>query len=219
MFEAFVPCPDNQLSLELLDTLSEQPGSPVAELQPGQHRSVCKTTLKGVDVQYVFQGKSKFVRRCSSLLDSVIVADISPEHPLAERLKNMSFADWASLAWYNVVGSHNVAHLKAGVRVERVKTWGGVMSYCAKYMAKEDCHFLSEVSFGRSWGVFNRANVPWAKMVEINLDNEVGVRLRRVARHYLERRLKRKVRANYGITLYCDVQKFRQLWEIPDEPF
>jgi hypothetical protein len=94
------------------------------------------------------------------------------------------------------------------------------MSYCAKYMAKEDCHFLSEVSFGRSWGVFNRADVPWAKMIELNLDNDVGVRLRRVARHYLERRCGRKIRANYGITLYCDVQKFRRLWESPPpDPF
>jgi len=73
------------------------------------------------------------------------------------------------------------------------------------------------VAFGRSWGVFNRKAVPWAKMVELELDGEMGVRLRRVARHYLERRFKRKVRAPYGITLYCNVENFRRLWR-PDDP-
>jgi hypothetical protein len=217
--EAFVPCPDSQLTLEMIDTLSER-ADLKADLQNGHARSECFTTINGKQVSYVFSGKNKFVRRCNALLDDFLVAENFPDHPCAARAKNMSFADWASLAWYNVVGSHNVDHLKAGVRVERVKTWGGVMSYCAKYMAKEDCGFLADVSFGRSWGIFNREAVPWAKMIDINLDNEVGVRLRRVARHYLERRCGRKIRANYGITLYCDVEKFRRLWEIPPpDPF
>ena len=62
--------------------------------------------------------------------------------------------------------------------------------------------------------------MPWAKMVELDLEPEVGVRLRRVARRYLERRFGRKVRKQYGVTLYCDVQQFRKLWEEPPpDPF
>lgn len=132
----------------------------------------------------------------------------------------MCFCDWASLAWYHVVDSHNVDHLKAGLRVERVRTWGGVMCYCAKYMAKEDCNFLSDVAFGRSWGIFNRAFMPWAKIIELELDNDAGIRLRRVARRYLEHRFGRRVNSPYGITLYCDTKNFRRLWEhAPPDPF
>jgi hypothetical protein len=137
-----------------------------------------------------------------------------------DRARFMSFQDWASLAWYHVVGSHNVDHLTAGVRVERVKSWGGVMSYCAKYMAKSDCGFLYDVSFGRSWGIFNRKEIPWANMVELDLDGEAGVTLRRIARHYMERRRGRVIKAPYGITLYCDVKNFRRIWERPPpDPF
>jgi hypothetical protein len=140
--------------------------------------------------------------------------------PVAEMARKMSFFDWASLAWYHVVGSHNLDHLRAGVRIEKVRSWGGVMSYCAKYMAKSDCQFLAEVEFGRSWGIFNRSCMPWAKMVELNLGEDVGVRLRRIARRYLEHRLKRKIRAPYGITLYCNVERFKRCWaRPPDIPF
>jgi hypothetical protein len=170
---------------------------------------------------FEFSGKRRFIDRCVNLVSLLTVEKSVPGHPLAEKARNMCFSDWASLAWYHVVDSHNVDHLKAGVRVERVRTWGGVMSYCAKYLAKEDCNFLSDVQFGRSWGIFNRKFVPWAKMVELDLDTDTAVRLRRVARHYMERRFGRRLKMPYGVTLYCDVQNFRRLWEHapPGDPF
>jgi len=95
-----------------------------------------------------------------------------------------------------------------------------VMSYAAKYLGKEGDGFLSDIHFGRSWGVFNRAAVPWGKMIELELDTDMGIRLRRIARRYLERRVGRKRNVPYGITLYCDVQQFRRLWERPPpDPF
>lgn len=133
----------------------------------------------------------------------------------------MSFFDWVSLAWYHVVGSGNVNHFLAGCRVERIKTWGGVLSYCAKYMSKSDSeNFMSEQAVGRSWGIFNREFMPWAKMVSLELPDDVGNRLRRVARRYLEHRLGKKVQRHYGITLYCDTSKFLPLFaRPPDIPF
>jgi hypothetical protein len=133
----------------------------------------------------------------------------------------MTLFDWVSLAWYHVVGTGNVDHLKAGCRVEKIRTWGGVMSYCAKYMSKADSEtFMSDVPAGRSWGIFNRAIMPWAKMVELPLDDEAGVRLRRVARYYLERRIGRRVQRHFGLTLYCDVSQFKRLLaRPPDSPF
>lgn len=210
-FESFVDLKDSQLSLELVNLVSSAPEKSDAKCSAENHSRL------GV---HTFSGSRRFVARCERILDTCIVNDIDPEHPVAERARKMAFCDWASLAWYHVVGSHNIDHLAAGLRVERVRSWGGVMSYCAKYMAKSDCQFLSDVAFGRSWGVFNRKSVPWAKVVEMDLDGETGVRLRRIGRRYLEHRFGRRVRVPYGITIYCDVKNFRRLWERPPpDPF
>jgi hypothetical protein len=133
----------------------------------------------------------------------------------------MSFFDWVSLAWYHVVGTGNVEHFLAGCRVERIRTWRGVLSYCAKYMSKADSeNFLADEAVGRSWGIFNRGCMPWAKMIELPLDDEVGIRVRRVACRYLERRLGRRVQRHYGVTVYCDPAQWAGLWRAPpDAPF
>jgi hypothetical protein len=209
--EAYVDCADNQRSWELVETFGTSSDREDYELR-------IATSYRGQDL--VFAGSRKFVKRCQNLLTDVELSDACPDMKQGQRARLMGFADWASLAWYHVVGSHNVDHLAAGVRVERVKSWGGVMSYCAKYMAKSDCGFLYDVQFGRSWGIFNRKCVPWAKMIELELDGETGVRLRRIARRYLERRFGRKVRAPYGLTLYGNMQNFRRVWEqAPPDPF
>jgi hypothetical protein len=212
-WESFVDLADSQLTLDLVNLVA---GSTKEDLEKGQ----CRTFEHCALGDWEFQGSRRFVDRCSTLLGYLAAENILPMHPIAQKARQMSFADWASLAWYHVVGSHNIDHLKAGLRVERVRSWGGVMSYCAKYMAKADCEFLSEISFGRSWGVFNRKCVPWAKIIEIDLDGEVGIRLRRVARHYLDRVCGRKRSRPYGVTLYCNVAQWAKLWESPpDTPF
>lgn len=148
-----------------------------------------------------------------------LMTDTEPSERLAEAQKFMSFQDWASLSWYHVVNSGDVNHFTAGARCERVKSWGGVMHYCAKYMAKADAEFLSEVPYGRNWGISNRACLPWAKIVELELPEEVGVRLRRIARKMLERRVGRRWNAPYGITLYCDGTQFLRLVPPPPPPW
>jgi len=209
-WESFVALPDSQLTFELVKTLADS--APVAGV-----RSSTMTTSFG---DIVFSGKSRYIDRCQTLVLALELEKRDLGHPLAIKARKMAFTDWASLAWYHVVGSHNTDHLKAGLRVERVKSWGGVMSYCAKYMAKADCEFLSEISFGRSWGVFNTRCVPWAKIIEIELPGEVGIRLRRVARHYLDRVCARRRQRPYGVTLYCNVAQWSKLWEKPpDCPF
>lgn len=209
-FEAFVHCKDSQMTLDFVRVASSG-SEKVTDWK-------CRTESASPLGHFVFAGSHRYVNRCRELLLAAEFERSLPDHPSADKARNMSFNDWASLAWYHVVDSHNVDHLAAGVRVERVKTWGGVMSYCAKYMAKSDCEFLYQVEFGRSWGIFNRKAMPWAKMVELDLEPEVGVRLRRVARRYLERRFGRRVSAPYGLTLYCDVERFRRLWKPPPEP-
>lgn len=124
----------------------------------------------------------------------------------------LSLRDWVSLAWYHVVGTGNTDHFEAGCRVEQIRTWGGCLAYCAKYMSKADSeNFMADLPAGRHWGVFNREFMPWAKMIELPLSDEEGVRLRRVARRYLEHRLGRRVQRHFGVTLYCDVNQFKRL--------
>lgn len=151
----------------------------------------------------------------AKLMRTVIEKQILPLSPL------MSFRDWCMLSWYHVVDSHNLKHFEAGVRVERTRSFAGV-AYAAKaYLSKVDAEFfLSEVEFGRSWGVFNRALMPWAKIVEMDLSAYDGVRIRRIARRYLEHRLGRRVKRPYGVTLYCDTAQWsRLLTRPPDTPF
>jgi hypothetical protein len=216
VWESFVGMSDSQLTLELVSSLAACPKDLESK---GNHWT--RVEAGGGIGAFEFSGKRRFIDRCVNLVSLLTVEKVAPECSLAEKARNMCLVDWASLAWYHVVDSHNVDHLKAGVRVERVRTWGGVMSYCAKYLAKEDCNFLSDVQFGRSWGIFNRRSIPWAKIVELDLDTDTAVRLRRVARRYLERRFGRRVRSPYGITLYCDTENFRRLWEHapPEDPF
>jgi hypothetical protein len=144
-------------------------------------------------------------------------AEDRPERPVSVERGWLSFFDWISLAWYHVVGTGNVDHFTAGCRVEKIRTWGGVLSYCAKYMSKADSdNFMSEETVGRSWGIFNRADMPWAKLIELPLSEEQGIRLRRVARRYLEHRLGRRVQRHYGMTLYCDVSNWKRLCQASD---
>lgn len=223
VWETFVRTPDLQLSLELLNLWAEPKGSTEAELV-GRNRMAIEISPVENLPSYRFCGSQKFVERCDNLHSDVLMEMSCSERvaltDAGKRGRNMSFQDWASLAWYHVVASHNTDHLTAGVRVENVRSWGGVMAYAAKYLGKSGDEWLSAIEFGRSWGIFNRSAVPWAKMVELNLDADVGIRLRRVARHYLERRIGRSRNVPYGITLYCDVDQFRRLWERPPpDPF
>lgn len=61
--------------------------------------------------------------------------------------------DWLSESWYEVVGSGDEKHLKAGTRVERVRGWKKAWSYCGKYLGKVD---VGHGENGRMWGVYNR---------------------------------------------------------------
>lgn len=68
---------------------------------------------------------------------------------------------WLAESWYEVVGSGDDKHLRAGTRVETIRTWRGCMSYAAKYAAK----VIDELpegweKVGRMWGIIGRENLP-----------------------------------------------------------
>ena len=60
--------------------------------------------------------------------------------------------------WHQVSGKLSEDHLRAGTRVERIKSIRGVFWYAAKYLAKEVVE--SELKVGRWWGVKGKENLP-----------------------------------------------------------
>jgi hypothetical protein len=113
-------------------------------------------------------------------------------------------AGWLARSWYEVVGSGDLRHLQAGTRVERVKSWRGVMSYASKYLAKLGGGFEVE-HVGRWWGVWNRGKLP-VELVEVALTFKQFYELRRVLRRYLVGQgVKRGVGGRWrGLTVFLE---------------
>ena len=221
--EFYVDFPDEQQEMNFLSTL--------------QDACLCRVCATPEEAQQVAASYSPVGRNHStyaSWSDGFCSAAVAPPRQLArlsmrleqhrlmpEKNRSMGLHDWVAMSWYHVVGSNNTSHFLSGTRVERVRSWGGVMSYCSKYLAKlGDNNFLRDVAVGRSWGIFHRDAIPWAKMVELSLPDDVGVRLRRIARRYLEKCRGRRYVPSYGVTLYCVVSQWKRLWQPPpDTPF
>ena len=91
---------------------------------------------------------------------------------------------WVAGAWWEVVASGNGDHLRAGTRVERVRSWGGVMRYVGKYIAKVD-EYPGDWQ-GKAWGIIGRKKLPWAVEVIISLTSGEGVKLVRLGRKMIK---------------------------------
>jgi hypothetical protein len=110
--------------------------------------------------------------------------------------------EWVPVAWWGVVGSKNEDHLSAGTRVERIFSWGGIMRYVGKYIAKRDSY--PDGWQGRAWGIIGRPNLPWAVEITISLTQEESVKLVRLGR----RMIKAKGRVfSYGLTWIVNTER------------
>lgn len=88
---------------------------------------------------------------------------------------------WVARAWYEVVGSGDERHLRAGTQVDEVRSYRGVLAYASKYMSKAD---RSRSGVGRWWGVANREMMPWATAVVVALTDREAVKLLRLMRRF-----------------------------------
>lgn len=93
---------------------------------------------------------------------------------------------WLPGVWYEVVASGDARHLRAGTRVEFIRSWRGVCSYASKYMGKpvmvsDDSSWVHP---GRWWGVVNRDSVPWSAVSFANMYYWQCVVLMRWLRRY-----------------------------------
>lgn len=91
--------------------------------------------------------------------------------------------DWLSLTWYQVVGSGDERHLRAGTQVQQVDSWRRVIRYAAKYLAKEtsDLPVGWQGGVGRWWGVHQRRIAP-REVMQVQLADVEFFRVRRVLR-------------------------------------
>lgn len=91
--------------------------------------------------------------------------------------------EWLSRTWYEVVGSGDERHLRAGTQVQRVESWRRVVGYASKYLAKpvEELPQDWQRGVGRWWGVHNR-RAARREAVEVRLTVRAFYRLRRVLR-------------------------------------
>lgn len=82
---------------------------------------------------------------------------------------------YLSRVWYEVVGSADPNHLKAGVQLDKLRSWRGVMAYAAKYVAKVAA--VAESEPGRLWGCINRVMLPLCVEVVVSVGVDVAYRV------------------------------------------
>ena len=96
---------------------------------------------------------------------------------------------WISENWYEVVGSGEEKHRRAGTNWFQPESWRGVLAYVSKYFAKvEDVQVK-----GRSWGYWHRELLP-VKLISEEIPVESFHPVRRVLRAYIARQTGRKPR-------------------------
>lgn len=108
-------------------------------------------------------------------------------------LGGMKGKELFSKMWFEVVGSGDEKHLRAGTGIEVPYDLTGTIFYIAKYQAKDEKGGVKQefdYPVGRYWGIFNRDKVAIQKE-EIELDRKLYFKIRRIIKKKLEKRLTR----------------------------
>lgn len=128
-----------------------------------------------------------------------------------------SFKRWVSRNWYDVVGTGDGKHYRAGTRVERLRSVKGAFAYASKrYMVKKEAMPAFEHKPRRFWGVIARKNLKLGKREAVELTEKQAVVLRRTIRRYRRantsperRKLLRKGglwAEEFTVRLFCSVE-------------
>lgn len=93
--------------------------------------------------------------------------------------------EWLARVWYEIVGSGDERHLRAGTQIKAAHSWRGVSSYCAKYITKlvdpPDEDRKAWVHPGRWWGKFRKDRFP-REYIDEQLTREEYARMLRPLR-------------------------------------
>lgn len=137
----------------------------------------------------------------------------------AEFLLTREGKAWLSKTWFEVVGSGDEKHLKAGTRVEQEITLEKVKWYIMKYQTKtskgsKNEYFDYEV--GRYWGKIYRDEIQFADLDVRTVSESTFIQLRRLFRKLMESKRRRYGRRK---TRAAEVkQKGGGIWLILGEP-
>lgn len=132
---------------------------------------------------------------------------------------NENLGHWFSRNWYEVVGSGDLRHYRAGTKVEKLRSLKGAFAYAAKsYMAKKDEMPVLESKPGRFWGIIGRKNLKLGNRVMVEISESIAVQLRRTLRRYRRANAKPEKRgflkagvwwrSNFTVKLYCNVDEW-----------
>lgn len=115
----------------------------------------------------------------------------------AEWLQTGEGLAWALRTWYEIVGSGDEKHLRAGVWVEREITLEKVKWYIMKYQTKtskgaKNEYFDYEV--GRYWGIHYRDEIQFADLDTRTVSESTFIQLRRLFRKLMESKRRRSRR-------------------------
>lgn len=147
---------------------------------------------------------------------------------------------WVSQSWYEIVGSADEKHLRAGTQVQKSRGWKSVLAYCGKYMGKKSFpvpddikkdfqveekvidgqtwvsfQLLDEIEYvGRFWGLRQANNY----LEKVNRDRAVlsygaFISAKRVIRKWLNRQTKRKIYTmrNESLSAFLDYASAKKL--------
>lgn len=113
------------------------------------------------------------------------------------------FTDWLSRNWYDVAGTGDLKHYRAGTNVEVLTSKREVFFYVSKYVGKVEAEAGCECP-GRFWGVVNPKNIPMGERKRIYCTGKQAVQLMRFMRRYIHAVTQRKYRFNrWSMSCMC----------------
>lgn len=93
--------------------------------------------------------------------------------------------EWTRRNWFDVVGSGDAKHYKAGTSADKLHSRRGGFAYASKrYVAKKEQVEKLNLKPGRFWGVFNRKHLPVGQRLNFRLTEKQAVQLRRFIRRH-----------------------------------
>lgn len=165
-----------------------------------------------------FPGCSAFWRlELKKRLSGLSTGQVAPHfHILMWGVPYLDMLGFLKTAWWDVVGSKNEDHFKAGTQVQQVRKDDGVKRYAAKYASKnegEEENYIAAQRFGhvgRLWGKFNEEKIPWSDCIEVETSNIEVIRLFRLMRRYSHLKMRSNC-PSFTLMVNDPIQWFRPL--------
>lgn len=108
---------------------------------------------------------------------------------------------WVSQAWWEVWGSGDPDHLKAGTSCEVLNNWRRMMYYVSKYMAKAGVPWPEQFkTVGRLWGKLGQKCLPYAKEISEQVTDAQAIKIIRLMRKFAGL----DGRSLDALTIFCD---------------